>query len=231
MSYKFNKRRWLSYWLIGIFFTANFLLLHYGPISRLPFAGFIAVISQSSNTYYDNLSLQWVYIPVFVFIEAVLYDDNPQYIVRYRSRIRKVIGDQLLLLLDAGVYAAVYLLPGTLIPLIVYRRQVTATFLLLVVLTAVIYLFVFYFVGSLFLWLNAHFRRPVGCGLAVCLLVYIYARYNHSNLFILEKMNFVANFYFDRQNPPFLFLLTLTVGCGFGLSLLRLLFCGKEEYL
>lgn len=235
MTYKFNPKRFCIYGLVLISFLFLYLgnELH-GIKNMTDFAQYAYSIGNTSFNYYDSLSFINIYLPMSIFSQYALWQQNSQYLIRYHSKINIIINESKYLLLDTVVFWLIFYLVG-LTPLMLLAGTDKGIFLLFHTWQTIFYFLMNYFMGALQLFLYHYLpRHRFIITLMLILLCYGYFSLYKKDYYFIQYLELFTIYYHDLPlnlgrvvtvyGTNFIIVISLLLG-------LRLLLSSHEEYL
>lgn len=235
MTYKFNSKRIRIYGLVLI----SFLFLYLG--NELPgtknmtdFAQYAYSIGNTSFNYYDSINFMLIYLPMTLFLQYALWQQNAQYLIRYRSKINIVIDEFKYLLLDTFIFWLIFYLVG-LIPLMLLAGTDKGIFCLFHTWQTIFYFMMSYFMCALQLFLYHYCpRHHFIITLMLVLLCSAFFALYKTNFYFIQHLELFIIYYHGL--PLNLGRVITIYGANFLIAILlllglRLLLSPHEEYL
>ncbi|EAF4531694.1 hypothetical protein CYG98_15345 [Listeria monocytogenes serotype 1/2a] len=233
MNYKLVKKSLICGLVLALLLVLYYL--QHGKILNESYNKFTDMLGHTSYTFYDNLLFQYFFIPVYIVFLLVQKEENPQYIIRRKSKDIKVLLDYVEVGYKTVLFTLILSVPFLLIPYMYYFSDPIEEFIQVGMIQLFLYSLIFYIVGLLFHWLDSYLHKSWLSGSIIIGIFYVYSFFNEKRfiIYVFEYNNLIPYHYTTNEivtsvSSQSLVVLYVSLIIVIGIS--RLLMCGKEEY-
>jgi len=200
MNFDWRDKRAFPCSLAFLFFISMWLIkeLQY-MLNSGTLDSYLIITNKNAFNYFDNLMLSSMYMPLYLLFEYMLWHENSQAIIRFRSRIRYLFSQTIKLLISTVFFWGIFFLIGIL-PLAYLRGMGTGTFLLLFISQTGAYCLISLEIGLVMFWLFQllpKFHLVITLLLAVGVIIYSSLPIRPMTLF--QKIDLLKRFYFMHE--------------------------------
>ncbi|AOG32301.1 hypothetical protein AWV72_01525 [Lactiplantibacillus plantarum] len=232
MSFERSEKRYGSYLMIIIFFMCTWFIKGLQLLINADTLGmYLLETNKSAFNYFDNLTFAFMYLPLYLLFEYMLWHENSQIVVRFGSRVRYLRAQTTGLIRSTLLFWLVFAFFGVL-PLISLPGSGWETFIYLFVVQTLAYFLISLEFGIVLFWffqLLPKLHLVLFLSLAVLPIIYYGVPIRPMNLF--QKVDLLKRYYYmqDLTALPMSALITL-VAVPIMTLCLRVLWIQHEEF-
>ena len=232
MSFERAEKRYFPHLLIIIFFMCTWFIKELQLLINTDTLGlYLLETNKSAFNYFDNLTFAFMYLPLYLLFEYMLWHENSQIVVRFGSRGRYLRAQTTGLIRSTLLFWLVFAFFGAL-PLVSLPGSDGGTFIYLYVVQTLAYFLISLEFGIMLFWLFQLLPKlhlVLFLSLAVLPIIYYSLPIRPMNLF--QKVDLLKRYYYmqDLTALPMPALITL-VAVPMMTLCLRVLWIQHEEF-
>ncbi|MBO9164091.1 hypothetical protein [Lactiplantibacillus pentosus] len=197
MSFERVKKRFFPYLLIIIFFMFTWLIKELQLLMNADMLGtYLLETNRLAYNYFDNLMFAFMYLPLYLLFEYMLWHENYQVVVRFGSRTRYLRSQTISLLRSTFLFWIVFVFFGVL-PLIALPGPDQGIFIYLFVVQTAAYFLISLEFGLVLFWLFQLLPKlHLMLFLILAALPIMYFSYSSGSMNLFQTIDLLKQYYF-----------------------------------
>lgn len=232
MNFERTEKCYWPHLLIIIFFMCAWFIKELQLLINADTLGqYLFETNQSAFNYFHNLTFAFMYLPLYLLFEYMLWHENSQIVVRFGSRGRYLRAQTTGLIRSTLLFWLVFAFFGAL-PLVSLPGSDGGTFIYLYVVQTLAYFLISLEFGIVLFWLFQLLPKlHLVLFLSLAVLPIIYDSFSSGSMNLFEKIDLLKRYYYmqDLTALPMPALITL-VAVPIITLCLRVLWIQHEEF-